>query len=141
MPDIRQIPGSCEQWLSRAKADLALARTALPEGGVYEDLAFHAQQAAEKAIKAVYVKMEKRFAYTHDIAELLSGLDRLSVPLTEEVKEAADLSTYAWESRYPYVGDPVTKEEHQEAVRHAETVIAWAEIQIESVGSDNETPE
>ena len=68
MSDARQVPGSNEEWLRRAKADLALARTALPEGGVYEDLSFHAQQAAEKAIKAVYVKLGSRFAYTRDIA-------------------------------------------------------------------------
>ena len=136
MSDARQVPGSNEEWLRRAKADLALARTALPEGGVYEDLSFHAQQAAEKAIKAVYVKLGSRFAYTHDIAELLSGLAGLSVPLTDQVKEASDLSVYAWASRCPNIGDPVTEEEYLEAVRQAETVIAWAENQIVSVASE-----
>ena len=48
---------------------------------VYEDLSFHAQQAAEKAIKAAYVKLGMRFPYTHDIAELLSNLTRSSVHL------------------------------------------------------------
>ena len=130
MPDSRQIPGSSAEWLRRAKADLALARAPLPEGAVYEDLSFHAQQAAEKAIKAVYVKLGMRFPYTHDIAELLSGLVRSSVALEDDVKAAADLSTYAWESRYPYIGEPVTEAEYREAVRQAEMVVAWAENQI-----------
>lgn len=38
------------EWLNRARSNLALARAKSP--GIYlEDLCFHAQQAAEKAIK------------------------------------------------------------------------------------------
>lgn len=54
MPTERPMPGSPAEWLARARGDLALARVPLPAGGFYEDLCFHAQQAAEKAIKAVY---------------------------------------------------------------------------------------
>lgn len=54
MPPERQMPGSPDDWLRRARSDLALAKVPLPEGALYEDLCFHAQQAAEKAIKAVY---------------------------------------------------------------------------------------
>jgi len=54
MPQDRPAPGSPQEWLSRAKGDLAMARVPLPEGVFYEDLCFHAQQAAEKAFKGVY---------------------------------------------------------------------------------------
>ena len=50
----RPTPGTPKDWLARAQGDLALAQISLPEGAYYEDLCFHAQQAAEKAIKAVY---------------------------------------------------------------------------------------
>lgn len=56
MPRNRAIPGSAQDWLSRAQGDLALARAPLPEGGFYEDLCFHAQQAAEEALRSIYVK-------------------------------------------------------------------------------------
>lgn len=46
---------SAHRWLARAKGDLALASAPLPPGAFYEDLCFHAQQAAEKAIKAASV--------------------------------------------------------------------------------------
>lgn len=46
MPERREIPGSVEEWMARARGDLALARVQLPPGGFYEDLCFHAQQAA-----------------------------------------------------------------------------------------------
>lgn len=38
----RPIPGSAEQWLLRAHADLALAKVPLPPRALYEDLCFHA---------------------------------------------------------------------------------------------------
>ncbi|HVT02768.1 MAG TPA: HEPN domain-containing protein [Thermoanaerobaculia bacterium] len=53
MPRDRATPGSAEDWLARARSDLAIARSPLPEGAFLEDLCFHAQQAAEKALKAV----------------------------------------------------------------------------------------
>ena len=42
---------------------------ALPEGAFYEDLCFHAQQAVEKALKAVYQHNRWVFRYTHDLDE------------------------------------------------------------------------
>jgi len=46
--------GSSDDWLRRAKSDLAIAKAPLPDGALYEDMCFHAQQAVEKALKAVY---------------------------------------------------------------------------------------
>ena len=51
MPEKRPIPGSAKDWLARAESDLALARMPLPEESYYEDLCFHAQQAAENKSK------------------------------------------------------------------------------------------
>lgn len=56
--------GSAIDWLARAKGDLALAGGELPDGAFLEDLCFHAQQAAEKALKAVHVHHSIKFRYT-----------------------------------------------------------------------------
>jgi HEPN domain-containing protein len=66
VPQGRPIPGLPQEWLARAQGDLALARAPLPEGGFYEDLCFHAQQAAEKALKALYLSRDWAFRYIHD---------------------------------------------------------------------------
>jgi HEPN domain-containing protein len=51
MPE-RHPPEDPREWLNRARSNLVLARSWSAE--VYlEDLCFHAQQAAEKAIKAL----------------------------------------------------------------------------------------
>ena len=122
-------PGSVADWLTRAKSDLAIAKAPLPDGALYEDLCFHAQQAAEKALKAVYQHNGWTFRFTHDLDELISGLKREGLEVPEGVVEADILTRFAWESRYPYLGEQVTREEHQEAIRQAETVIGWVEDQ------------
>lgn len=130
MPREPSIPGSAADWLDRANSDLALSRLALPEGALYEDLCFHAQQAAEKALKAVYQYHGWTFQYTHDLEELVTGLERQGLSVPPEVDEAVVLTSFAWEARYPSLSEPVTNVEHQEAVRHAEAVVAWADNEI-----------
>ena len=52
MSTVRLPPDDPREWLNRARSNLVQAQTRL--AGVYlEDLCFAAQQAAEKAIKAV----------------------------------------------------------------------------------------
>jgi HEPN domain-containing protein len=126
LPD-REIPGSPADWLARARGDLALARVPLPEGALYEDLCYHAQQAAEKAIKAVYRASNLAFRYTHDLAQLLGGLMSYGVAVPLEIRQAADLTVFAWQARYPGSGEPVAEPEYRQAVALAEQVVRWAE--------------
>ena len=127
MPENRLIPGSAKEWLARAKGDLALADAPLPPGGFYEDLCFHAQQAAEKALKAIYLDRGWTFRYVHDLEELLTGLRGNGLPLPAEVSQAVLLTSYAFEARYPGPAEPVTEEEYRLAVDLAKAVVRWAE--------------
>lgn len=130
MPLDRLTPGSAQDWLARAKGDLALAKAPLPRGAFYEDLCFHAQQAAEKALKAVYQYHGWPFRYTHDLEELATGLKGQGLKIPDEVEDALMLTSFAWETRYPGLAEPVTSEEYRVAVRQAETVVTWAEKEI-----------
>lgn len=57
-----RVPGSPDEWLSHAKSDLRLASLAAEDELVRrEQVCFHAQQAAEKAIKAVLLSREIEF--------------------------------------------------------------------------------
>ncbi len=61
MPDAtRYPPDDPREWLVRARSDLALARSR-PEGVLLDDLCFHAQQAAEKAIKGALIRHSTDF--------------------------------------------------------------------------------
>lgn len=130
MPQDRPAPGSPENWLGRAKGDLALAQVELPAGGFYEDLCFHAQQAAEKAIKAVFVRQGWSFPYVHNLGVLVAELERQGLAVPPEVKDAVPLTAYAYEARYPDVPAPVTAAERGQAVNLASRVVRWAEGRI-----------
>jgi len=55
MPPEVYAPGSPADWLRHAYSDLALASTMPLPQILLEQLCFHAQQAAEKALKAILV--------------------------------------------------------------------------------------
>ena len=127
-----RIIGSPKDWLARAEGDLALARTPLPMGGFYEDLCFHAQQAAEKAIKAVYLHHGLIFRYTHDLGELMEGLLQQGISVPEAVRSCIFLTSYAWSARYPGLDELATAGEHANALEKASVVVAWAETIVKA---------
>ena len=126
MPPEGQVAGSPSDWLRRARSDLALAKVPLPTGVFYEDLCFHAQQAAEKAIKAVYRARKHEFRYTHDVAELLGGLEKRGISIPKPLREAVDLTDFALQTRYPGPAEPVLEDQYHRAIALAEQVVAWA---------------
>ena len=130
MPLDSDPPGTAEGWLNRAKGDLALSRAPLPKGAFLEDLCYHAQQAAEKALKAVHRRKGWAFRYTHDLDQLIEGVRRKGLDVPPERAEAVILNSYSAEARYPSLSEPVTTEEYHEAVRLAEAVVTWAEKEI-----------
>ena len=95
-----------------------------------EDLCFDAQQAAEKALKAVLLKQQGSFPYTHDLADLVTLLKESDEEIPDAVKQAGRLTRFAVVTRYPGVIEPVTEEEHLEAVATAEAVVQWVEKQL-----------
>ncbi len=90
-------------------------------------LCFHAQKAAEKAIKGVYRAHQREFRYTHDIAALLNGLKGEGIEIPEELQEAVELTGFARQARYPGTREPTTEAEYRRAVTQAEAVVHWAE--------------
>jgi HEPN domain-containing protein len=104
-----------------------MAGLSLPRGALYEDLCFHAQQAAEKAIKAVYRALGLQFRYTHDIADLLNGLRQADAEVPNDVLDAIDLTEFAGEARYPRLGEPTTQAEYRRCLAVAEAVVRWAD--------------
>lgn len=130
MPPDSLSPGSPEDWLLHAKADLALAQVPLPAGGLYELLCFHAQQAAEKSLKAVLIHHGIEPPRTHNLERLI---DLLPVSITRErtLTQSARLTIFATSSRYPGSQERVDEDEYIEAVRLAQDVVNWAAALIE----------
>ena len=75
MPPDSDEPGGGKDWLRHARSDLAMASAVGPVGDILaETLCFHAQQAAEKALKAVLVHGGIEFPRTHSLRLLVDTL-------------------------------------------------------------------
>jgi HEPN domain-containing protein/predicted nucleotidyltransferase len=137
-PATRFPPDDPREWLNRARSNLR--RAAVPAEGVYlEDLCYDAQQAAEKAIKGVFIARGVRFPFVHDLEALLTALEESGQAVPEEVRRAAWLTRFAREARYPTVA-VVDAAEHGRAVAAARSVVRWAEEEWERPGRLREQP-
>jgi len=91
-----------KQWLSYADEDLRVARHtfSMPDAPPFRVIAFHAQQCAEKYLRAYLVFHLVDFPYTHDIAELLE-ICATFAPWASQLSFARELTAYAVTVRYP----------------------------------------
>jgi HEPN domain-containing protein len=123
--------GDAAEWLLHAESDLRYARLGRGEPGILQNqVAFHTQQAAEKALKAVLVHASVEFPRTHDLQNLLILIRDSGISVRPELGQANALTRFAAETRYP--GDPeaITPDEVEHAIELAEKTIAWARVQI-----------
>lgn len=121
----RQSPDDPREWINRAQSDLAIARTEIADAYL-DDLCYHAQQAVEKALKAVLLKRGQPVTRTHDLADLAGRLQDDGMEVPDVVLDAVFLTEYAVAARYPGLDEPVTEEEWRGAVAAAHAAVAWA---------------
>lgn len=87
-----------ERWLTFADEDLRMAELALREG-LYNQVCFHAQQCAEKAVKALLAHQGRIPPRTHRLGDLLNLLD--PNPLVDIAFEVQLLDRFYIPTRYP----------------------------------------
>jgi HEPN domain-containing protein len=89
------------RWLSKARTDLTLALVVLEQGPDMDPwvCCFHAQQAAEKALKAVLVAQGAEPPFIHNLVALQALVPR-DLDLGAPVAALADLSASARGTRY-----------------------------------------
>ena len=112
-----------EAWVKRAEEDLFTAKALLDfKKPVPWIVCFHAQQSAEKLLKAFLIKHYRPISKTHDIKSLILACAEIDGEFVQLLKEEVDrLTEYAVETRYPVLFEP-TLEEAKEAVKLAEKV-------------------
>ncbi len=125
----RYPPDDPREWLRLARGDALMASAEVP-GAPLELFCFHAQQAAEKAIKAVLLAAGVQFPHTHDIDRLVDLLEGIEIIIPREIREAGFLTEYAVQTRYPLPSLPISAEEFTEAVARANSVLGWAETYL-----------
>jgi HEPN domain-containing protein len=112
-----------QQWLDRASEDIGVAEFLLDGAAGYPGpVVFHAQQAAEKYLKALLVHFQVEFRKTHDIVELLDLVGTVDRQLADSLVAAAVLTPYGVEVRYPGDCPMITLDDMRKAVRLARDV-------------------
>jgi HEPN domain-containing protein len=115
-------PSDPAEWHRRARSNLARARADRGQPEIlYEDLCLDAQQASEKALKALLVHRALVVPRTHAIGGLLGIIEQTGLEVPEAVREASILTDYAVQVRYPGRMEDVSREEYLRAVELAES--------------------
>ena len=100
-------------WFRKAAIDLRSADADLKASPpILEDVVFHCQQAAEKAIKGFLTYHQQPFGKTHDLRELAKACLRVDITLAPVLP----LTWYAWKFRYPGSPEEPSLEEAQDAL-------------------------
>jgi HEPN domain-containing protein len=117
-------------FVSKAASDLAAARSLAADSEQSDDVVgFHAQQAVEKALKAVVAVRGLEIPRSHDIELLIGLLDPGEGALPDEIADAGWLNPWAVTMRYD---ETVAGLDRESAVRVAESCVTWADERVEA---------
>lgn len=111
-------------WLAKAANDCINAEHTLqlPDRGCpFDTVCFHAQQCAEKSLKAFLTARGIPFEKIHDVGELLR-LCAIAPDLVQELDQIEQLAPYAVEARYPGEWEAIERAEAERAVALARQV-------------------
>ncbi|HUU99125.1 MAG TPA: HEPN domain-containing protein [Phycisphaerae bacterium] len=113
-----------QAWLRKARNDLITGERALGgQPSVRDTACFHAQQAVEKALKALMVFREVEPPRTHHIGLLLKQCGTVDARLSAMSKDLKWLTSFAVDVHYADVGDEPTVEQARNALLVAQRAV------------------
>lgn len=133
-----ELAEEAKRWFKQSLRDLKAARDSLKNGN-YEWACFQAQQAAEKAVKALLYGRGVS-AWGHSIVELLTHLEDLEKIGEELYINSRELDRHYIPSRYPnafesgYPGMYYDRPTAERAVNAAERIIEWVRLRLKNLG-------
>jgi HEPN domain-containing protein len=114
------------RWPRFAQEDLKAAEAVAATGELAPHIGcYHAQQAAEKALKAILVYLQTRFPFRHDLDELRELIPQ-GWDITRVHPDLSALSQWVTEGRYPGNWPEPTESDASNAARQARAV--WETI-------------
>lgn len=123
-------------WIKAAEIDLKSAKTLGIETDLSAPVAFHSQQAAEKAIKAIILKNSHKISKTHDLMKLAKEAEIVQDNILDKLRY---LNRFYNPTRYPDAaagsleeGLP-TSEQAEEALKGAEEVVEFSKNQLRNL--------
>jgi HEPN domain-containing protein len=112
-------------WVKKAEEDFVLARSALRrKKPLATGACFHAQQCAEKYMKALLVSKKAGFPMTHDLLLLNNLCSSSGILLEIDSKLLNTLTDFAVRTRYP--GEEPTLNDAKEAIETTKLIRIFA---------------
>lgn len=122
MPDPKQ--DEIRSWLEKAHQDLEAASWLLESPRALNGaVAFHAQQAAEKILKAYLTWIEQPFEKTHSLVALVGLCLKVDADFSGLRTATTTLTPYAVTTRYPGDFPELSRKEAQEAISFAQHIL------------------
>jgi HEPN domain-containing protein len=122
-------------WWTLATSDLRVARVAValdpPEWRI---ACFHAQQAGEKALKALLEARHRPVPRSHDLTLLLQAL-AANAPDDALLDATVRLTLHGIGPRYPGPTGEASASDACEAIDDAARVVAWVEAALDALQS------
>jgi len=121
-------------WISQAHQDLEQARDSRAAGR-HEWACFAAQQAAEKAVKALHLHLGQE-AWGHVVAHLLRELPKTVVVTADLIEKGRVLDNFYIPARYPNSHPAGAPFEHygplqsEEAIQYASEIIEFVDSRM-----------
>jgi HEPN domain-containing protein len=128
------MPNRARDWFNQAVRDLEQAEDS-QRAKRYEWACFAAQQAAEKAVKALHLHLGQE-AWGHVIAKLLQELPKNVLVSEELIEKGRVLDNFYIPSRYPNSHPQGSPFEHygplqsKEAIQYAREILEFARSQM-----------
>ena len=135
------MPERSKDWITQAIRDLEKARMD-PKWEYYEWACFTAQQATEKAVKALFQYIHAD-AWGHSVSKLLNELPDKIKPGKDLIEEAILLDRFYIPTIYPngfdrgIPKDYFTKRDAENACKSAQKIIEFCESEIPRCTRDN----
>lgn len=106
------------QWLDKAESDFKLAEHLISENAPFLEAAcLHAQQAAEKYLKAFLVEHQVEFPKTHNLGHLLDLSATIDSSLVKRLQQITVLNPYGVDYRYPGDFPEITRDDAGKALK------------------------
>ncbi|TLN02798.1 HEPN domain-containing protein [bacterium] len=121
------------EWIAKANADLQTARREIRVRQLpnYDAVCFHAQQAAEKYLKALIQENGEPIPRIHSLVELLTLVGKEDARLLTIQMDANILEGYATQFRYP--GLSAEKSDAKQALSASSRICAFIQNKLESL--------
>jgi HEPN domain-containing protein len=122
-----------QKLLRKADQDIVVVEKWHSDSDVSDEiLGFHAQQAAEKMLKAVLANKEIEFPFTHRLADLIDLLKDHNISVPNELDDIRYLTPFAVELRYDFFEEDEESLDRDELLALLTKLRSWVTTVISS---------